>query len=305
MKLVVATTQFPVSSEIPRNARYIRRQMNAAAERGAAVVHFCEGALSGYAGVDFPTFDSFDWDALERCTHEICSLAGQLGLWVLLGSAHRLTGNRKPHNSVYVINDRGNIVDRYDKRFCAGRPNDPAAELVHFSPGNHLCIISIRNVRCSVLICHEFRYPELYRACKSQGVQVVFHSFHAGHATGKRLASMRRQVGRDLLRWNPADTLPGITMPATMHAAAASNHVWISCSNTSARESCWPAFFVRPDGVITGRLQRNRAGVLISTVDTNARFYDSTAPWRDRAMRGTLHSGKLVDDARSRCRTRL
>lgn len=34
MKLVVATTQFPVSSDIPRNARYIRRQMNAAAKRG-------------------------------------------------------------------------------------------------------------------------------------------------------------------------------------------------------------------------------------------------------------------------------
>jgi predicted amidohydrolase len=88
-----------------------------------------------------------------------------------------------------------------------------------------------------------------------------------------------------------------------MQAAAASSHVWISASNTSARESCWPAFFVRPDGVITGRLRRHRAGVLVSTVDTKARLYDGSAAWRKRAMRGVLHSGALVRDARSRNRT--
>ena len=60
-----------------------------------------------------------------------------------------------------------------------------------------------------------------------------------------------------------------------MHAAAASSHVWISCANTSARESLWPAFFVRADGVVTGRLRRNVAGVLITEVDTKAPLYDS------------------------------
>ena len=32
-------------------------------------------------------------------------------------------------------------------------------------------------------------------------------------------------------------------------AEAANNHVWISCPNSSARQSCWPSFFVRPGGV--------------------------------------------------------
>jgi hypothetical protein len=81
--------------------------------------------------------------------------------------------------------------------------------------------------------------------------------------------------------------------------------MWISCSNTSARESCFPSFFVRPDGVATGRLRLNRAGVLISTVDTREQLYDSSVAWRDRAMRGVFHSGTLVRDRRSRDRTRL
>jgi hypothetical protein len=98
-------------------------------------------------------------------------------------------------------------------------------------------------------------------------------------------------------------TYPGITMPAAMTAEAAFNHVWISCPNSSAPESCWPAFCVRADGVTTGRLRRNRPGVLLTTVDTGQDLYDSTAAWRYRAMAGVLHSGTLVSDRRSEDRT--
>jgi len=51
--------------------------------------------------------------------------------------------------------------------------------------------------------------------------------------------------------------------------------------------------------VITGRLKLHETGVLALTVDTDAVFYDSTAPWRARAMQGQLDSGELVMDVRS------
>jgi len=60
---------------------------------------------------------------------------------------------------------------------------------------------------------------------------------------------------------------------------------------------------MRPDGVVTGRLRREETGVLLSIVDTDARYYDSTEAWRDRAMAGILHSGDLVADPRSEDRT--
>ena len=94
-------------------------------------------------------------------------------------------------------------------------------------------------------------------------------------------------------------------MPATMLANAASNHVWISCPNSAARESCWPGFFVRPDGVVTGRLRRHATGVLVSEEDTEQEIYDSTRDWRNRAMDGIPHSGTLVRDRRSSERTQL
>ncbi len=305
MKLTVATSQFPGGADIRANTRWIKRHMEQARYLGADVVHFHEGALSGYAGFEFASFDGFDWPALREATEEVMALSGTLGVWVVLGSAHPLSPPNKPHNSLYIINDHGELLDRYDKMFCAGNREGATEDLPHYTPGDHFCTFTIRGVRCGVLICHEFRYPELYREYKRRGVQVVFHSFHAGHVSPERWKAMRDYVGEERIRMNPADTLPGIAMPAAVLAAAGSNYLWMSCSNTSRRESCWPAFSVRPDGVITGRLRRNVPGVLVSTVHTEERWYDASEAWRERAMNGVYHSGVLVEDPRSEDRTAL
>ena len=57
--------------------------------------------------------------------------------------------------------------------------------------------------------------------------------------------------------------------------------------------------------MITGALEPETEGVLISEVDLAADIYDSTVAWRDRAIDGVLHSGVLVEDPRSRERTAL
>jgi len=305
VKLSVATCQFPVSADIRRNLDYVVRQMQSAAKRGARVAHFCECSLSGYAGADFASYRGYDWSLLEECTQRVLERAGELGIWVMLGSTHRLSGRNKPHNSVYVIDDRGRLVDRYDKLFCAGDRAGRTVDLAHYSPGSHFCVFELEGLRCGVQICHDYRYPELYREYERKGVELMFHSYHAGNVPRRQLVELERQVGRRNHRFNVGRTLPAITMPATMQSQAGNNFMWISAANTSARESCWPSFFVRPDGVTTGRLKRNVAGVLISRVDTEKPIYDSTVDWRRRAMRGVYHSGTLVRDRRSRDRREL
>lgn len=305
MTLTVATCQFPTGPDIAKNLQHALRQMSLAKNQGADVVHFPEACLSGYAGHDFASYRGFNWRQLAKSTPQVLALAKELEVWVLLGSTHKLTGKNKPHDSVYIVSDRGELVDRYDKMFCAGDRLGRTGDLAHYSSGNHFSVFNIKGVRCGVLLCHEYRYPELYREYKRKGVQLMFHSYHAANFKPKQLRAMQDQVGVQFQKLNYGTTLPAITMPAAMQAAAASNHMWISCSNSSARESCWGSFFVRPDGVITGRLRRNIAGVLISDVNDQDEFYDSTAAWRDRAMNGVYHSGKLVQDRRSAERKRL
>jgi predicted amidohydrolase len=302
MTLAVATCQFPVSDDLRANARHVARLLRAAKARGADVAHFCECSLAGYAGADRAGYGDLDWPLLESLTRELSSLAGALGIWALLGSVHRLSGRRKPHDSVYVVDARGRLVDRYDKRFCAGDRTGRTGELAHYTPGDHRTVFEIGGVRCGVLVCHEYRYPELYRDYAKRGVRLLFHSFHAGHVPPAVMRRLRHGVGARHLRFNTGANLPAITMPATSTAEAANNAFWISAANTSARESCFGGFFVRPDGVTTGRLPRHRTGLLLSRVDPAAPLYDSTAAWRARAMRGVLHSGTLVSDPRSRAR---
>lgn len=289
MKFKIATCQFPVDQDVERNCRFVLQQMASAKKRGADVVHFCETSLSGYAGVEFPSFKGFDWELLNRCTQRVMELARQLRVWVILGSSHRLTGRRKPHNSLYIINDRGRIIDRYDKMFCTGDRQQRNGGLQHYTSGDHFCVFSIRGIRCGTLICHDFRYDELAREYKRRGVQILFCSYHNGHVSRAHVEKFKH--------------IHPVIVPATMQTYAANNFFWISANNTSARYSQWPSFFVRPDGYISGRLRNNVTGILISTVDTKAKLYDASEHWRDRALKGVYHSGTLVRDKRSTCRT--
>lgn len=284
--LRVATCQFSVEPKIEHNRRWVLRQIAEAAEQGADVVHFSECALSGYVGVDIPNIAALDWTKLVDSTRAIQAAAEQHKVWVLLGSTHQLSCGHKPHNSVYVIDSRGKIVDRYDKRFCTGsNGRRPSLDLCHYSPGNRFVTFRINGVNCGVLICYDYRFPELYREYKRRDVNIIFQSFH----------NARSSVVRD-----PKYNIWKTIVPATMSCRAAENHFWVSANNSTTRPSCWRSFAVRPDGFITGQLKLHRPGILLTDMRLDPECFDAPKLWREAAMNGQLHSGQVVlDDPRS------
>jgi len=274
-----ATCQFAVSADVQSNGKTIRRQMVTARELGADVAHFPEGALSGYANADFKTWNGYGWALLKEETLRVMELAENLRLWVVLGSAHPLTGDHKPHNSLYLISPKGPIVERYDKSFCT------SGDLDFYSPGDHLSLATINGVKCGLLICYDVRFPELYRQYKKRGAQMIFHSFYNARAKGPNIHTT--------------------IMRPSLQCRAATNYVWISATNSSAYYGSWPSVFVRPDGVIAASLRFHRPGVMVNTVNTNEQLYDASAAYRDLAINGALHNGEAVDDLRSKDRTCL
>lgn len=283
--LRVATCQFSVEADIDHNCRWVLKQIDQAADQNAKIAHFSECALSGYAGVDIPDVAAIDWDQLTRATEAIQQTARRRNIWVLLGSTHRLTGNHKPHNSVYVIDARGRIVNRYDKRYCTGlRQRKPTLDLTHFSPGQHFTTFRVGGVTCGVLICYDYRFPELYRHYKQLGVDVIFQSFHNARSTV--VADPEYDIWKTIV-------------PSTMACRAAENYFWVSANNSTARPSRWASFTVRPDGQIVGQLTLHRPGVLITDMQIGKGYFDAAGPWRETTMNGQLHSGELVDDPRS------
>ncbi|MDP3443713.1 MAG: carbon-nitrogen hydrolase family protein, partial [Ignavibacteria bacterium] len=148
-RLRIASCQFPVSSNIAENLQWIEKQMIEAKLKKADIVHFPECALSGYAGVDMQSLQDFNWKELHVATDSVRTLAKKLKLWVVLGSMHKLSGNNKPHNSLYLINSIGEIVDRYDKRFCT------EGDLEFFTPGDHFVTFNLNGIECGLLICFD------------------------------------------------------------------------------------------------------------------------------------------------------
>ena len=276
--LKVATCQFAVSGSIERNAQQIHKLLRQAAAARADIAHLPECALSGYAGADFKTFDGFDWQVLEKETKKIMALASRFGLWVVLGSTHKLTESHRPHNSLYLISAKGKIVDRYDKRFCL------ADELLHYTPGNRFVNFSINGVKCSLLICFDSRFPEIYRELHKQKVNCILQSFYNARQKGP---SVHTHIMRQ-----------------TMQCRAATNYFWVSMANSSGYYSPYPSCFIQPDGRIVRQLNQNRAGIMINTIDLKKEFYDPMADFRDTAISGKLTNGpKTIRDPRSMDRT--
>ena len=95
-QLTLATCQFEIQTQVAKNLQAITRQMKRAKSKGAHLVHFSEACLTGYLGSELKSSREMDWEAVSAAMEEIMALAGELGLWVVVGSNHRLSEKQKP-----------------------------------------------------------------------------------------------------------------------------------------------------------------------------------------------------------------
>ncbi|HEY9403405.1 MAG TPA: carbon-nitrogen hydrolase family protein [Pyrinomonadaceae bacterium] len=224
MKLRIAICQFPVSCDIAGNAKFIRRFMKEAASKEAHAIHFPETALSGYGRSDFTPSSTDSWQELEKHTREITSLAGKLGLWVVLGSCRKVADREKPANCTHIISDKGRIVGTYDKQQLT------PSESAWYTPGDGFLFVTINGMKCGFLICYEACFPNLFEAYRDKGVRLIFHSCH--NVSGQ-----------------PRPLFQELTL-AQIRTRAADNQMWISSSNSATRYSFSTACIARPDGSV-------------------------------------------------------
>ena len=235
----------------------------------ADIVHFCECSLSGYAGIDFQEIRKQDESILAGALDHIRDQARSMGIWVILGSHHFRPDGEKPFNSLIVINDLGDIAERYDKRYLTAYRDE--REIDHFSAGERPVVFSVNGISCGLLICHEWRYPELYREYYRMQVRILFQSWYDGNQSEVKYKDEGKELGE--------------LITGSVRGYAANNYLWISGSNTSRRESSFPAFVVRPDGSYQGKLHRNRSGVLVSHIDFQKDFPDPSGHMRDKIIK--------------------
>ena len=245
--LTLAAAQFPVTGDMRRNARWIRRQIESAAARGVDAILFPETALSGYAGVDFPSFDDFDWDTHREEFDAIRSATREHSIWVLVGSAHFVADGIAPTNAVYVIDPRGQIRTRYDKSMLYRK------ETEHFSSGNSLVTFRIGGTVCGVLICFDSCFPDLYAELEERRVRILFHAYsNAG---------------------NRGPTSVDEILIAQARARAYDASYFIVGSNSSRKHSAAASFIAGPDGRFSS-LSRHKPGIVVETIAADDPFWE-------------------------------
>ena len=276
-------------NQLRQSGRDVRELMRQARRAGARVIHFPEGAtcsphkrimsVTGPAEVGPADWGRADWPVLRQELAAIARLAGELRLWVVLGSVHPLTPPHRPHNSMYVISDRGELVTRYDERLLS------RTKLSYlYTPGSGPVTFEVDGLRFGCAMGLEVCFPEVFAEYERLDVDGV------------------------LLSAGPGQTADGTAAFATQaQAHAAASGLWISFAMSAQHSLAAPAGTIAPDGRWAARCPADgHPAVALTDVDNRPESIDiavtKARPWR-RLARARIHDPHLAADDRSDNRT--
>jgi predicted amidohydrolase len=269
----IAATQIPVGPDPAANGAAARDMMRRASRDGAKLIQFTEGAICGYVAEPMAA----DPEAVRTQLRLIASLAAELGLWVVAGSVHYLTPPNWPHNSLYVISDRGELAGRYDKRMCSH------TELTRrYSPGFEPLVFEVGGCRFGCVTCIEINFPEILLDYRERGVDCILFS-----------SNSRDPIYETLARG---------------HAAA--HNYWVSIAVTARGSTAMPAAVIGPHGYPLARCPADGTpAVAVTDLNPDDPALDTALnkarPWRTQARSGALYRPRRITDPRSDDHTRF
>lgn len=234
--LRVAAVQMRSTRDLDANVTHTIDLLRQCARDGVQVAVFPECSLSGYFDDLIPKLSAKQLADAEQRVARACK---DLGIGAIVGSPVR--DGRKLYNSALVIDQTGKVCERYHKIQLAERWPDP---------GDHLSVFHLHGVPCSIIICHDERYPELVRLPVLGGARVVFYLSHESRLQYEtKLGPYRAQI----------------------QARAAENTVYVvhanAPANADATGSHGQSRLIAPDGNLLAEASMFREEILTRTLD--------------------------------------
>jgi len=273
-KVKIATTQSKVSKSVKKNGLEIRNLIRKGKNQGANIVHFCEGALSGYSKKQLGNYRHINFPIIRAEIEKIKLLCKELKIWTVFGSVHELSIGNKPHNSLYIISNKGEIVNRYNKRKCSNNElND------WYTPGFEACNFEVEGIKFGCILCIEIQFPELFIQAEREDVNCILFSSYS------------------------KDKMFGIQA----QGYAATNNYWISMSIPTNESEELSSRLIAPNGEIQSKCKRNCSSIRICEIDTEDKKWKIplkfAKPWRRIARKGKIYEDKRRIDERSKLKT--
>jgi predicted amidohydrolase len=213
--IAVAAVQFHPRETVEGNTGAIVDWIAKCAKAGTRVVVFQECATTGYVRERINAATS---ERLLEAERKIAAACAAEGVYAVVGTPHDEGSVR--YNTAVVFSPTGETVTRYAKMQLVGG-DDWAV------PGETLSVFKVDGIPCSIIICHDERYPELVRLPVLAGARLVFYiSSESNVKVERKLEPYRAQIC----------------------ARADENDVFIVHANSPAMESHGQSRIVRPDG---------------------------------------------------------
>jgi predicted amidohydrolase len=252
----VAAVQMRSSRDLSENAARVAKSIQECANKGARVVVFPECALSGYFE-DVVT--NLSAGEIMRAEQRVLDACREAGVYAIVGTAWR--EDDQLFDSAVIVAPTGKVIKRYHKIQLAERWPQP---------GEDLFVFKIDGVSCSVIICHDERYPELVRLPVLAGARVIFYISHeSGLREEHKIEPYRTQI----------------------QARAVENTVYVVQANAPANRdksgSHGQSRIVAPDGTVLQEASIFEEDVLSATLDLrkatgdNAKKSLTRGPLRD------------------------
>lgn len=149
-----------------------------------SVENLLKANLEKYEDVDFvflPELWTCGWDceSLESCAEDVKtskSLAmlrniAKIYNVNIIGGSFVRKDNDKLYNTSPVINRNGDLVAFYDKNHLFSYLGDK--EGTYITKGSNPVIVNIEGVKLGLSICYDIRFPEIYRAYRKNGADIL------------------------------------------------------------------------------------------------------------------------------------